>query len=111
MLGQSIGLSEDEINAMEDPEACDKYDATDRLVLAYASALTRDNFIDDEMFAQLSESFDKTELMELAGTVSFANFVNRMHSTFRTPLDGATKELVGDAEACALRQGKINRTD
>ena len=61
MLGQSIGLSEDEINAMENPEACDKYDATDRLVLAYASALTRDNFIDDEMFAQLTNLLEEPQ--------------------------------------------------
>lgn len=103
MLGLGVGLSQKEINAMETPETCDAFDATDKLVLAYANALTVENYIDDKMFIELSECFDETELMELAATVSFANFVNRMHATFRTPLDEPTKDHVGDANTCMLK--------
>ena len=103
MLGLSVGLSEDEIAAMAAPEKCTSFDTTDCLVLEYAEMLTRENRVLDALYARLSEQFDKTELMELAGTIGLAAMVNRLHATFMTDLDGATVDAVGDAASCALR--------
>lgn len=102
MLGLSVGLSEQEIAAMGAPDQCDSFDAVDKLVLRYSEAVTKDNRVDDALYAELEAQFDRTELMELAATVGLAAMVNRMHATFRTDLDQDTQALVGDAQACSI---------
>ncbi|MGE3391522.1 MAG: hypothetical protein AB7O21_16055 [Gammaproteobacteria bacterium] len=87
---------------MNDAENCATFDATDRLVIRYAEILTRENRVDDTLYAALAQRFAREEIVDLALTVSFAAFINRMHATFRTDLDRGTFEQVGDAAACAL---------
>ena len=102
MLGLSVGLTKPEMAQMDDASNCASFDATDRLVLRYAEVLTRENRVDDTLYAELAARFTTEELVDLALTVSLAAFVNRMHATFRTDLDGPTLHAVGDAVACAL---------
>lgn len=102
MLGLSVGLTKAEMGMMNDAANCASFDSTDRLVLRYSEILTRDNRVDDALYAELAARFSNDELVDLALTISFAAFVNRMHATFRTDLDGSTFEQVGDAAACAL---------
>lgn len=102
MLGLSVGLSKSEMAKMDDAAHCATFDATDRLVLRYAEVLTRENRVDDALYAELAACFTTEQLVDLALTVSLAAFVNRMHATFRTDLDAATQNAVGDAAACAL---------
>jgi alkylhydroperoxidase family enzyme len=102
MLGLSVGLTQEEMMAMGDPESCASFDEKDRVVLRYAEVLTRDNQVDDALYAELAAQFRQEEIVDLALTVGFAALVNRVHATFRTDLDDATREQVGDAEFCLM---------
>lgn len=102
MLGLSVGMTKEEMGMMGDAANCASFDATDRLVLRYSEILTRDNRVDDALYAELAARFSKDELVDLAMTISLSAFVNRMHATFLTDLDESTFDQVGDAVACAL---------
>ncbi len=102
MLGLSVGLTKAEMSMMNDAANCATFDTTDRLVLRYSEILTRENRVDDALYAELAARFSNDELVDLALTVSLSAFVNRMHATFRTDLDDSTFNQVGDALACAL---------
>lgn len=100
MLGRSVGLTNEEMASMADPETCASFDETDRLVLRYAETLTRENRVDDELYAALARRFPRDELVELSMTVGLAAMVNRVHATFQTDVDPATLEFVADGPAC-----------
>ncbi len=102
MLGLSVGLTKVEMSMMNDAANCASFDATDRLVLRYSEILTRENRVDDALYAELAAKFSNDELVDLALTIGFSALVNRMHATFRTDLDESTFNQVGDAIACAL---------
>ena len=88
---------------MDDAKNCPSFDETDRLVLRYSEILTRENRVDDALYAALAARFSQDELVDLALTISFSALVNRMHATFQTDLDEATRNAVGDAVTCSLR--------
>jgi alkylhydroperoxidase family enzyme len=102
MLGRSIGLNDEEIGWMSEAESSPLFDATDRLVIRYADVLTRENRVDDKLYAELAAKFPREELVELCFTVGLAALVNRVHATFRTDLDGSTQTSVGDASFCPI---------
>ncbi len=93
MLGRSVGLSPEEMAAMADPSS-PVFDETDRTVLRYAEVLTRENRVDDALYADLERHFSRDELFELCVTVALAAFVNRVHATFRTDVDSRTQDAV-----------------
>jgi alkylhydroperoxidase family enzyme len=102
MLGRSVGLSNEEIGWMNEAEASPLFDETDRLVLRYASMLTLENRVPDDLYNALATRFSKDELVELCFTVGLSNLVNRVHATFLTDLDGSTKTTVGDVAFCPI---------
>jgi alkylhydroperoxidase family enzyme len=102
MLGRSVGLSNEEIGWMSEAEASPMFDETDRLVLRYASMLTLENRVPDDLYNALAARFSKDELVELCFTVGLSNLVNRVHATFLTDLDGSTKSTVGDVAFCPI---------
>ena len=60
------GLSEEKIAAIPSWQTADCFDATERLVLAYADCLpAQQGRVPDALFAGLRESFSDTELLEL----------------------------------------------
>ena len=87
---------------MADPQTCSSFDATDQLVLRYADVLTRENRVDDALYAELASRFSRNELLELCFSVGLSNLVNRVHATFRTDLDESTRATVGDAPVCPI---------
>ena len=93
---------DDEIAGMADADASPRFDATDRLVLRYAEALTRENRVGDGLYAELAERFPREQLIELCFTVAMAALVNRVHATFRTDVDESTRASVGDAPFCPI---------
>lgn len=105
MLGLGVGLSEEEIAAMDDPQRSPSFDEMDRLVLRYAEELTRENIVVDEVYDALAAKLDTTELMELAATVGLAAMVNRVHATFQTAVDPETMARVGDTGLCTINRG------
>lgn len=102
MLGRSVGLSDEEMAAMADAETSPLFDVTDRLVLRYAEVLTRENRVNDALYAALEARFPREELLELCFTVGLAALVNRVHATFRTDLDDSTRAAVADGPSCPI---------
>ncbi len=102
MLGRSVGLSDDEMAGMADPESVPTFDAVDRLVLRYSETLTRSLKVSDSLFAELEAAFPREQLLELCFTVSLSALVNRVHATFQTDLDPETEALVGAAPSCPI---------
>lgn len=87
---------------MHAPEDCASFDAADRLVLRYAEVLTRENRVDDALYAELAARFSREQQLELCATVGFAALVNRFHATFRTDVDAATAASAGDVGFCPV---------
>jgi alkylhydroperoxidase family enzyme len=102
MLGRSVGLSDDEMAGMADPETVPTFDAIDRLVLRYAETSTRSLKISDALFAELEAAFPREQLLELCFTVGLSALVNRVHATFQTDLDPETEAIVGAAPSCPI---------
>lgn len=94
MLGRSVGLTSEEVSALGDPDTCDTFDATDRLVLRYADVLTMENRVDDALFKELSDHFSQQELIELCVATAMAGMVNRVHATFQTEVDEFTRGII-----------------
>ena len=102
MLGRSVGLSDDELQAITDWRNSDVLDERDRVVLQFTDSLAQDNKVSDELYAELQRYFNEAEIMKLCITVSFAGLVNRVHATFNTQVDEATLDAVSDAPFCLL---------
>lgn len=102
MLGLSVGLTTEEMALMHAPAECPSFDDTDRLVLRYSEVLTRENRVDDALFAALRARFSEAEIMALALTVGLSALVNRVHATGGTDVDASTRAAIGDAVACVL---------
>ena len=95
-------MSDDEIGAMAEAETSPLFDETDRLVLYYSEVLTKTNRVSEELYHRLAARFSREELVELCFTVALSNLVNRVHATFSTDLDEATRASVGDAPFCPI---------
>ena len=102
MLGRSVGLVENEMAAISSWEDSDLFNDKDRAVLAFTDSLSKDNKVSDELYAELGQHFDQTEIMKLCVTVSFAGLVNRVHATFLTDVDQMTLDSVADAPYCLI---------
>lgn len=81
------GVSQAQLDALEDWRASPLFDARERAVLAYTDAMTRDIQVPDEIFAAVRAEFDERLLVELTATVAAYNMVSRflealqVHST------------------------------
>lgn len=95
-------MTDDEMAAMARPESCSTFDVTDRLVLRYAEVLTRENRVDDALYAELAARFSNEEQVDLCATVGLSSMVNRFHATFRTDVDEATQSGAGDFSFCPI---------
>jgi alkylhydroperoxidase family enzyme len=95
-------MTDQEMGAMADWDTSALFDETDCLVLRYTEAITRNNRVDDALYGELEARFAREELVKLSVAASLAGFVNRMHATFQTDLDGSTVAEVGDAAFCPI---------
>lgn len=78
----------------------DGFDATDRLVLAYAEQMTEDaNRVSDELFSALHERFDDQQLLELTMRIATCGFFNRFNDVLRLPVEPIAAELFETARA------------
>jgi alkylhydroperoxidase family enzyme len=79
----------------------DAFDELERLVLAYAEAMTdTPPTVNDEMVERLSEHLDEAELVELTAIVALENMRSRMNSAF-----GLTSQ--GFENRCELRDADV----
>ena len=71
------GATDQHVSALEAWQASPLFDATERAVLAYTDAMTREVQVSDELFAEVERHFDPQELVELTATIAGYNLVSR----------------------------------
>ena len=101
-LGRSAGISDDEMAAMAEAENSPLFSDTDKLVIRYAEVLTRTCKVSGDLYRELEGRFTREEVIELCFLVGLAALVNRVHATFATDVDAATRASVGDAPFCPI---------
>jgi 4-carboxymuconolactone decarboxylase len=83
-LAREAGASEAQLLALPDYRTSSEFSVVERLVLDYATAMTRTPVdVGDELFAALAEHFDDAQLVELTIVIALEN----MRSRFNRALD------------------------
>jgi AhpD family alkylhydroperoxidase len=81
------GVSQAQLDALAQWADSPLFDETERAVLAYTDAMTRDIQVSDDTFAAVAKAFPEPALVELTATVAAYNMVSRflealqIHST------------------------------
>lgn len=81
------GVPAEKLDALEHWADSTLFDATERAVLAYTDAMTRNVQVDDAVFASVAEAYAPQQLVELTATIAAYNMVSRflealqIHST------------------------------
>jgi len=74
------------------------FDATERVVLAYATAMTQTPpAVDDRLFAQLRRHLDEGQIVELTAAIAWENYRARFNRALDIEADG-----FAEGTACAL---------
>lgn len=71
------GVSQAQLDALQDWEASDAFSAGQRAVLAYTDAMTRHVQVPDDVFAAVSALYAAPQLVEITATVAAYNMVSR----------------------------------
>ncbi|MGO3132326.1 MAG: carboxymuconolactone decarboxylase family protein [Alcaligenes sp.] len=71
------GLSQAQLDALTDWEGSDQFTPTQRTVLAYTDAMTRDVQVDKAVFQDIRRYFDERLIVELTATIATYNMVSR----------------------------------
>lgn len=79
VMAKGVGLTEDDINALQRGEADDDFDRT---VLSAVDELLTDNRISDQTWASLGEQFDTRQLMDFVFTVGGYHMLAMALNTF-----------------------------
>jgi alkylhydroperoxidase family enzyme len=91
-VGSALGLSDEKILAVDDYAASPLFDATEKLALAYADAMTySDQDVSDDLFARLRAAFSDDALVELTATIAWENSSSKYNRALRVPSQGLWK--------------------
>ena len=71
------GITQEQIDALEDWRKSSVFEPADVAVLAYTDAMTEDIQVPDTVFDALRPHFDARELTELTATIAAYNLVSR----------------------------------
>ncbi|MCD2511415.1 carboxymuconolactone decarboxylase family protein [Comamonas endophytica] len=71
------GVSQAQLDALQDWEPSDAFTAEQRAVLAYTDAMTRQVQVPDDIFAAVSARYEPAQLVEITATVAAYNMVSR----------------------------------
>ena len=71
------GLTQGQLDALNDWRNSGLFDAAQRAVLAYTDAITDDIIVRDEIFAGVRALFDDRQMVELTATIAAYSFVSR----------------------------------
>jgi AhpD family alkylhydroperoxidase len=86
-LARAEGMSDAQIEALNDWQGSSLFDARQRAVLSYCDAMTRNVQVSDDAFATVREFFDERGVVELTATIAAYSMVSRflealnIHST------------------------------
>ena len=76
-VAREAGVSEKQINDIDEYESSGAFTDLERLVLRYTDGITRDNTVDDKVFSALRESLSDRELVELTFCIGNWNGIAR----------------------------------
>ena len=71
------GMTQAQIDALEQWAECGLFDESQRAVLAYCDAMTRTVHVPDDVFAAVRRVMDNRNLVELTATIGAYNMVSR----------------------------------
>lgn len=71
------GMSQAQLDALTDWSQSDQFSPTQRAVLAYTDAMTRDVQVADDVFQEVRRHFDERLTVELTATIATYNMVSR----------------------------------
>ena len=81
-----LGVSDAKIEALENYETSELYDAAERVALEYADSMTitgRD--VSDDLFARLRSFYSEDEIVELTATIAWENSSSKFNRALRVP--------------------------
>ena len=89
MLGQALGLTENELEALQgDYRSSALFDAREKAVLAWSEAMTLNTAKRDErVWQELRGLFSDAEIVEISLACAMFNMINRLNDSFRTELE------------------------
>jgi alkylhydroperoxidase family enzyme len=94
-IAREAGIGEAQILALPGYRESTEFDELERLVLDYASAMSRTPaHVDDELFARMREHFDERQLVELTNVIALENMRARFNSAFDMTPAGFSEGLV-----------------
>ena len=76
-FGLKEGMNEKQMEALQNWSESDAFDTTERAVLAYTDAMTKDIQVDDDVFDAVAKCLDTRETTELTATIAAYNLVSR----------------------------------
>jgi alkylhydroperoxidase family enzyme len=100
-IARKAGVSEAQLLALPDYRDSDQFTALERLVLDYATAISRTpTSVTDELFAAMREHFDERQMVELTNVIALENMRARFNSAFDMTPAGFSKGMV-----CVVPEG------
>ena len=89
MLGQALGLKDEEFEALQDDyRASSLFSEKEKAALAWAEAMTRNTAkSDDAVWNDMRRLFTDAEIVEISLASGLFNMINRLNDSFRTELE------------------------
>ena len=122
MLGQALGLTDDEFDALQgDYRGSALFTDREKAALAWAEAMTLNTAkSDDKAWQDLRNRFTDAEIVEISLSAAMFSMINRLNDSFRTELEseeynrrqhgalGVTREALTDY-ACRICTGAAGK--
>lgn len=97
-MGRKLGVRDEQLRELQRSDESPAFDATEKLVLRYASAMTKTPVdVPDGLFAELRRQFDARQLVELTSAIAWENYRARFDHAFGVDAAGFS-----EGAACAL---------
>lgn len=89
MLGQALGLKDEEFDALQDDYAASPlFSEKEKAVLAWSEAMTLNTAKrDGPAWDNLRRLFNEAEIVEISMSCALFNMINRLNDSFRTELE------------------------
>lgn len=86
-LARAEGVSAEQLQALDDWRASNRFDPREQAILAYAEQMTEGLTVDDATFSAVRNQLDDQEIVELTATVAFYNLVSRFLIALQVDID------------------------
>lgn len=97
-VSRGLGVTAEQIVDLDRYLESPAFDATERAVIEYATAMTQTPpVVDDRLFARLRQHFDEAQLVELTSAIAWENYRSRFNRALAIESDG-----FAEGSACAL---------